>query len=61
MLEFAVTLSPAVAVPVTVNYVTVDGTARNGEDFDAEPGKLEFGAGAVLGTIEIHVKGRHGR
>ena len=56
VLEFAVTLSPAASVPVTVEYVTVDGTARNGEDFDAEPGKLEFGAGEVLSTIAIHVK-----
>jgi Calx-beta domain-containing protein len=54
--EFSVWLSMAIMQPVTVNYATIGGTAREGEDFaGVRDGLLTIPAGATRGTIKIDV------
>ena len=53
--SFTVTLSQASAVPVTVNYATVDGTAKAGTDFAAASGTLTFAAGETTKTVNVAV------
>jgi len=48
---FNVTLSSAQTVPVSVNYVTVNGTAIGGTDYVAESGALTFEPGAS--TVQL--------
>jgi uncharacterized repeat protein (TIGR01451 family) len=54
---FTVTLSPASAVPVTVQYATADGSATAGSDYTAASGTLTIPAGSTSGFISIAVKG----
>ena len=56
-LSFPVTISDAVAVPVTFAYRTVDGTASAGEDFAAVSGSLTFAPGATTVTVDVAVSG----
>ncbi len=61
LLEFAVTLSAPVDVPVTVDYATADGTAEdeNGDhDYDSQHGTLTFEPGGSLTqTVTVAVRG----
>ena len=53
---FTVTLSAASSQPVTVDYVTADGTAKSGVDYVAvAPSLLTFSAGQTQQTIEVTV------
>ena len=55
VLEFAVTLSRAAGVAVTVDYATSDGTAQVGVDYTAANGTLTFEAGESSKTVEVAV------
>jgi hypothetical protein len=56
--SFTVTLSASSNVPVTVQYMTADGTATfAGEDYTAKVGTLTFQPGQTSQTITISVKG----
>nr|WP_316829064.1 Calx-beta domain-containing protein [Pedobacter miscanthi] len=48
---FTVTLSAAVQNAFTVDYTTVDGTAKAGSDYTAKNGTLTFPAGSAAGSI----------
>lgn len=50
---FTVTLSAASTVPVTVDYVTVDGTAIAGEDYEFQSDTLTFDPGVTQQTITV--------
>ena len=52
---FTVTLSPASAQTVTVNYATAPGTATAGVDYTTESGTVSFAAGQTTATISIPV------
>ncbi len=54
---FTVTLSQASTSAVTVRYVTADGTATAGSDYDAASGTLTFAAGATTATVTVAVRG----
>jgi Calx-beta domain/FG-GAP-like repeat len=54
---FTVRLSDAIAVPVTVNYATADGTATAGSDYQSTSGTLTFAPGEVSKTIPVAVIG----
>ena len=54
-IDFAVTLSRAVAGPVTVDYATADGTATAGEDYTATSGALTFAPGETGKTVSVAV------
>jgi probable HAF family extracellular repeat protein len=54
---FTVNLSAASAVPVTVQYATVDGTATAGSDYVATSGVLTFAPGETSKTIAVPVIG----
>jgi len=54
---FEVTLSPASALPVTVDYTTTDGTAVSGDDYTAISGTLTFTPGETSKTITVTVIG----
>jgi probable HAF family extracellular repeat protein len=54
---FTVTLSAPSSGPVTVNFATVNGSARAGEDYDAQSGTITFAPGQTSQTISIVVKG----
>ena len=51
--SFEVTLSPASARTVTVNYRTAGGTAVEGTDYEAASGTLTFDAGTTRQTIDV--------
>ena len=53
--SFTVSLSQASAVPVTVNYATVDGTAKAGSDYAAASGTLTFAAGETTKVVNVAV------
>ena len=53
VIEFAVTLSRASSVPVTVDYETVDGTATAGADYVAAGGMLYFPPGETVHTVSV--------
>jgi uncharacterized repeat protein (TIGR01451 family)/CSLREA domain-containing protein len=55
--DFPVTLSPASAFPVTVSYVTVDGTASAGSDYQPVSGTVTFAPGQTTKTISVLVNG----
>jgi len=55
--RFTVTLSAPSTQPVTVDYVTSDGTATSGSDYDAASGTLTFAAGETSKTIDVRVLG----
>ena len=54
-LDFVVSLSRAAASPVTVDYLTRDGTAIAGQDFTGTSGTLTFAAGETSKTIAVPV------
>ncbi len=50
---FTVTLSPAAAAAVMVNWATTGNSATSGTDFTAASGTLTIAAGAQTGTVEV--------
>ena len=52
---FRVTLGRASSEPVTVSYVTADGTAVAGEDYEATSGTLTFAAGETEQTVAVTI------
>lgn len=54
---FTVTLAQPYAEPVTVGYTTVGGTAKPGDDFQAETGAIVIPAGQTVGTIPVPILG----
>jgi hypothetical protein len=52
---FTVTLSPASASTVTINYQTADGTAVAGVQYNATGGTLTFPAGTTTKTVAVTV------
>ena len=54
-LDFAVTLSAAAPGPVTVDYRTLDASAKAGEDYEAAEGTLSFAAGETAKTLRVTV------
>ncbi|NOT53587.1 MAG: hypothetical protein HOP18_03185, partial [Deltaproteobacteria bacterium] len=55
---FTVTLSPASALPVTVNYATANGSALAGSDYTAVPVMpLTFSAGQTSKTVVVNITG----
>jgi chitinase len=56
-MSFAVTLSAASAMPVTVAFATADGTALAGSDYVAQSGLLTFAAGETRKVIRVTVNG----
>ncbi len=56
-LIFTVTLSEAIAQPVTVTYATSDGTATAGADYVAGSGVLTFAPGVTAQTIPVTLLG----
>ena len=54
-LDFAVTLSGPATGPVTVDYRTLDASAKAGEDYEAREGTLTFGAGETDKTLRVTV------
>lgn len=55
--SFTVTLSPAAASTVTVNYATANGTASAGSDYGAASDQLTFTPGQTTQTIQVAVNG----
>ncbi len=51
--SFEVTLSPASARTVTVDYRTAGGTAVEGTDYESASGPLTFDAGTTRQTVEV--------
>jgi nitrous oxidase accessory protein NosD len=56
-LTFNATLSAASGKTVTLQYATVDGTARAGTDFSAMSGALTFAPGETSKTITVEILG----
>jgi large repetitive protein len=54
-MTFTVTMTPASAGDVTVDYATADGTATAGSDYAAATGTLTIPAGQTAGAIVIDV------
>jgi hypothetical protein len=54
---FTVNLSAPSAVPVTVDYATIDGTATAGSDYLATSGTLTYAPGETSKTITVQVIG----
>ena len=54
-LDFVVTLAPAAAWTVTVDYATHDGTARAGSDYTDTSGSLTFAPGDTEKTVSVPV------
>ena len=52
---FRVTLGRAPSEPVTVSYVTADGTAVAGEDYEATSGTLTFATGETEQTVAVTI------
>ena len=52
---FRVTLDRAPSEPVTVSYVTADGTAVAGEDYEATSGTLTFATGETEQTVAVTI------
>ena len=55
-LDFVVTLVPAAAATVTVDYATSNGTATAGTDYTATSGTLTFAAGDTRKTPTAPVR-----
>jgi hypothetical protein len=55
--SFKGALSAASALPVTVNWATADGTAKQGQDYVAGSGSLTFAPGVTEQTITVSVLG----
>lgn len=56
-LNLTVRLSGASSSTVTVQYITVDGTANNRDDYTSATGTLTFSPGQLSQTISIAIKG----
>jgi hypothetical protein len=56
-LTFTVTLSQAVTVPVTVDWMTANGSAKAPSDYIAGSGTLTFAPGQTSSTLNVLVKG----
>lgn len=56
--QFNVTLSVAVSEPVSVDWYTVDGTAKAGVDYAGNKGTVVFAPGQVSKLVDILVFGR---
>ena len=54
-LDYAVTLDPAAAAAVTVDYATSDGTATSGADYTAASGTLTFQPGDTSKTVSVAI------
>ena len=54
-LDFTVTLHPAAAAEVTVDYATQDGTATAGSDYTSTSGTLTFAAGDTTKTVSVPI------
>lgn len=54
---FTVTLSPANAAPVTVDFATADATATAPADYAATQGKLTFAAGETAKQVAVPIAG----
>ena len=54
-LGFAVTLDRAASGQVTVDYTTVDGTAKAGEDYMRSSGTLAFSPGELEKTVAVPI------
>lgn len=54
---FHVQLAPPSSLPITVNFVTADGSAQAGADYAAQSGTLTFPPGATLATIAVPILG----
>jgi hypothetical protein len=54
---FAVTLSTATTVPVSVKYATADGTAKQPADYAAAAGTLTFAPGETARSVVVKVAG----
>ena len=52
-MAFRVSLARAAAYPVTVDYATADGTATEGEDYEAVGDTLTFAPGETEKTVEV--------
>lgn len=52
---FTVSLSSASTTPVTVQYTTVDGTAKAGKDYDAKSGTLTFPPGTTSLPVTVTI------
>ncbi|AEY64992.1 Calx-beta domain-containing protein [Clostridium sp. BNL1100] len=55
--SFTVTLSTASVNDIYVDYVTLEGTAKEGKDYTAVTGKLKIPAGLKSGTINVDMVG----
>ncbi len=55
--QFTVTLSPPSAGPVSVQYVTTNGTAAAGSDYGSVSGTLTFAPGQTTRTVDVPVFG----
>jgi uncharacterized repeat protein (TIGR01451 family) len=55
--NFTVTLTPASAFPVTVNYATADNTAIVGSDYQPASGSLTFAPGQTTKPVSVLVNG----
>jgi hypothetical protein len=55
--NFTVTLSPASAFPVTIDYATADNTAIVGSDYQPTSGTLTFAPGQTTKTVSVLVNG----
>ncbi len=55
VLSFAVQLDRAASGTVTVDYRTIDATAKAGEDYQRTTGTLTLQAGETSGTIAVAV------
>lgn len=56
-LSFVVTLSAASATTVTVDFVTADGTATAGSDYQAAGGTLNFAPGVTSQNVTVTING----
>ena len=54
-LDFAVTLDRASSGTVTVDYATMDASAKAGEDYEARSGTLRFAPGETAKTVAVPV------
>ena len=54
-LDFEVSLEPAVAFAVRVDYATADGTATAGEDYRETSGVLEIPPGQTRATVSVRI------
>lgn len=54
---FTVTLAPASASAVSVDYATIDDTAKAGSDYSTTSGTLTFGPGVTMHTLTVLVNG----